>query len=317
MILRSLLILAAATLLVSCFGSPAGLLRPNGVALAPDGSLFVMDRGHNRIAHLSETGQLLNSIGRLGTDPGDIYSGWDIALDAAGNIYICYQTLDEVGSSRSSDGVKVFSADGRFLRDIGQQNYTHQIVANTPYGLDIDSQGRVYLADFGTNAIRIFTAQGEQLARFSGQDGDKTARFHTPVDVAIDNQRNLIYLADPLNSQIQQFNLTTTPSGQPTLTHHLSFGEYGRQPGQLAYPQNIVVNNRSGWVYVSDMGNRRIQVFDNQGQYLNQFVPPSDWQVLGIDVGSDGVVYAADALNNVIWVFEPDGRVRRRIEVTS
>jgi DNA-binding beta-propeller fold protein YncE len=62
------------------------------------------------------------------------------------------------------------------------------------------------------------------------------------------------------------------------------------------------------------MANHRIQVFDSAGQYLTELAAPVNWQVLGIDVGPDGVVYAADALNNVIWVFEPDGRVRQRIE---
>ena len=65
------------------------------------------------------------------------------------------------------------------------------------------------------------------------------------------------------------------------------------------------------------MANRRIQVFDSEGRVLSQFSAPGNWQVIGLDVGPDGAVYAADALNNVIWVFEPDGQVRRRIEVQS
>jgi hypothetical protein len=44
---------------------------------------------------------------------------------------------------------------------------------------------------------------------------------------------------------------------------------------------------------------------------------PLDWQVIGLDLGPDGAIYAVDARNNLIWVFEPDGRLRQRLEVGS
>jgi DNA-binding beta-propeller fold protein YncE len=303
--------------LTSCRQSSPALLRPNGVAVAADGTLLVMSRGGNQIVHLSPTGQILNTFGHLGIDPNDIYSGWDIDLDAAENIYICNHTRDEVGSFRPRDEVKVFTPAGDFLENIGQQNYTGEETSNTPYGLDIDTQGRLYVADFDADTIRVFTAQGGLAARFNGTDGPEAAQFKTPVDVAVDDQRNLLYVVDPFNSRIQQYQLTTTPSGQLTLIYRLSLGTYGHEPGQFAYPQNIVVDDSSGRIYVADMGNRRIQVFDSQGKFLNQFSAPGNWQVMGLDIGPDGVIYATDAFNNVIWVFEPDGRVRQRLEVTS
>ena len=87
-------------LLVGCAPSPyTGLLRPNGIAVAPDGSFYVMDRGHSRIVHMSADGAMINTIGQLGRDPADIYAGWDIALDSAGNIYICHHVFDIEGLS--------------------------------------------------------------------------------------------------------------------------------------------------------------------------------------------------------------------------
>jgi DNA-binding beta-propeller fold protein YncE len=304
-------------LLIACAPGPTGLLRPNGVALAPDGSLYVMDRGNNRVVHLSATGQWLDTFGHLGTAPNDIYSGWDIDLDSSGNIYICHHTLDESGSARPSDGVKVFTPDGRLLRMVGEQIYSStDEVENTPYGLDVDNQGRVYMADFDADTVRIFSAEGQHLATFSGQSADEATQFNDPVDVAVDDTRSLLYIVDPYHGRVQQFSLTLDEAG-PTLSHRLSIGLYGHEPGQFAYPQNIVVDDQSGWVYVSDMGNRRIQVFDSEGQYLAKLAAPGNWQVLGLDVGPDGAVYAADAFNNIIWVFEPDGQIRRRLEVSS
>jgi sugar lactone lactonase YvrE len=299
-------------ILSACIPQPAGLLRPNGVVVASDGSLFVMDRGHQRIVQLSAAGQQLSSFGRLGRGPADIFGGWDIERDLAGNLYICNLIPAEEGSFRAHDGVKVFSPGGSFIRELGGQDYgPTEAKAQTPYGLDLDDQGRVYVAGFDSNSVRVFAPDGTLLATFFGQVGPAAGRFNGMVDVAVDDQRALLYVTDQFNSRVQQFSLATTPL---TATYRLSFGSYGRQPGQFAYPQNIVVDDRSGLVYVSDMGNRRIQIFNPEGTYAGELAPAQDWQVIGLDIGPDGAVYAADALNNVIWLFGPDGQEPRRIE---
>jgi hypothetical protein len=38
---------------------------------------------------------------------------------------------------------------------------------------------------------------------------------------------------------------------------------------------------------------------------------------MGLDLGPDGTIYVADALNNLIWIFTPDGQLSRRLEVGS
>jgi DNA-binding beta-propeller fold protein YncE len=299
-----------------CAASPTGLLRPNGVAVAPDGSLYVMDRGHNRVVHLSATGRVLDTFGRLGRGPDDIYSGWDIALDSGGNIYICHHIFDIQGSYRSHDGVKVFTPDGRFWRELGAQDYAYNddLQANTPYGLAIDRQDRVYVADFDANRVRVFDAEGQTIARFFGEKGRQLGQFNGLSHVAVDSQRHLLYATDEANSRVQQFELIETAPDELAATPRLSFGSYGREPGQFAYPQDIAVDESSGRVYVADMANRRVQAFDPDGQYLTEFSPGEDWQVIGLDVGPDGAIYATDTLNNAILVFEPDGQLRDRIE---
>ncbi len=94
---------------------------------------------------------------------------------------------------------------------------------------------------------------------------------------------------------------------------------YGDKLGELAYPQYLTVDSATGRLAVGDMANRRIQIFDAAGQALAQLAPPAveDWQVMGLAFAPDGALYAADALNGAIWVFEPDGRLRHKVEVPS
>jgi DNA-binding beta-propeller fold protein YncE len=279
-----------------------------------------MDRGNYRVVHLSATGRFLGSFGHLGSSPDNIYFGWNIALDSAGNIYLCNLVANPDGVGTAHDGIKVFSPDGHFLREVGGQDYVYgdpSVPRNACYGLDLDNQGRVYVADFSANTVRVFDAQGKRVAKFFGEKGSEDGQLNGPTDVAVDDQRGLMYVADSFNSRVQQFSLTVTSSGELTITHRLNFGSYGREPGQLAYPQYMVVDDASGKVYVGDMANRRIQVFDTQGKAIAELAPPDvkTWQVMGLALGNDGAVYAADAFNNAIWVFEPDGRLRSRVEV--
>lgn len=307
--------------LVSLAGAactPAGMQfsRPNGVAVAPDGSLFVMDRGNHRVVHVAPDGTVATTWGGLGTDAEHLYTGWDAALDDAGNVYVCNQVRDENGYV-IHDGVKVFTARGRFVRELGGEDYPANPDSRVrkAYGVDVDSAQRVYVADYGTNSVRVFDRRGEQIAEFFGQSGIADGEFEGLNDVAVDDERGYLYAVDHVNGRVQQFRLAVSADQALAVTHRATFGSYGQDEGQLAYPQYVAVNDRSGWVYVGDMANRRIQVFDPEGVGVGVFAPPDveDWQVMGLAVGDDDAIYAADAFNDTVWVFEADGRPRGRI----
>jgi DNA-binding beta-propeller fold protein YncE len=191
-------------------------------------------------------------------------------------------------------------------------------MAHSPYGLDVDGAGRVYVADYGSATVRIFDPDGGLLSTLFGVVGEADGQFEGLSDVAVDDTRGLLYVTDNLNSRVQQFRLVLEASGAVTAAHTQTFGGYGRGPGQFAYPQNAAVDEATGQLYVSDLGNRRVQVFDPEGRHaLDMRVPPGvdDWQVMGLDVDAQGAVYVTDAFNNVIWIFEPDGRLRQKVEL--
>jgi DNA-binding beta-propeller fold protein YncE len=310
------LILATLMVLISACAAQVGLERPNGVAVAADHSLYVMDFGHYRIVHADENGKLLKTAGKFGSTAGEIYFGWDLATDTRGSLYFGSTVREDEWTSH--DGVKVYTPDGQFVREIGQADYTRGASeqGHLPYGVDVDSQGRVYTADYGTNTVRIFGPTGQLLATLSGTDQPGFS-FTNPGDVAVDDQRSLMYVTDFTMGGLLQFRLSFSPGGRPEITFVKRFGGYGREPGQFAFPQSLAVDDRSGTVYVGDMANRRVQSFDPDGKYLASFAPSgvADWQVMGLTVDADGKVYAGDALNDVIWVFSGAGEPARRVEI--
>ncbi len=273
---RGILVVVLTLAMLSACASNGQPPRPNGIALAPDGSIYVMALANHRVVRVSPEGRRVSAFGRLGDRPADIYEGWGTALDAAGN-------------------------DG----------------AEGCYSVRVDAEGRIFAVYNNTNHLRVFDPQGRLLATLWGATGTGPGEFIGLRDVAFDTQRGLLYASDAGNSRIQQFDLITTPEGGMSAVHRRSFGTYGRDLGELAYPQYLAVDEASGRLAVGDMANQRIQVFDPEGNALAELAPPDVdvWQVMGLAFAADGALLAADALNGVIWVFEPDGQLRRAIEV--
>lgn len=310
----SLAVLAAslAVLAGACAPGPTGLNRPNGVAVAPDGTLLVVDKNHYRVVRMDESGRVLSQFGGLGDRPHHLPAPYDIAVGPGGEIYVCDRAYSPGGGFKDHDGVKIFSPDGRFLREVGGQDYGSDDPTNGPYGLDVDSAGNVYIADYHRNRIRVYDAAGELLRSF-GRQGEGPGEFNAPNDVAVDEARGVVYVVEAINARVQKLTL----EGEPLL----SFGRYGPEEDAFSYPQYADVD-ADGNVYVSDMGNRRIKMYDPDGRFLRAFAPAAaaglpDWQLMGLTVrqvrsGPKVIrreVLAVDTLNNRILVFDETARV--------
>jgi hypothetical protein len=87
--------------------------------------------------------------------------------------------------------------------------------------------------------------------------------FNQPTDVAWDAAGNSYFSDGYVNSRVAKVN----PRGEWIA----SWGSLGSGPGQFDTPHGIAISPANE-VYVADRGNRRIQVFDQNGKYLREFV---------------------------------------------
>ncbi|BAZ31291.1 hypothetical protein NIES4074_37630 [Cylindrospermum sp. NIES-4074] len=98
-----------------------------------------------------------------------------------------------------------------------------------------------------------------------------------------------------------------------TLSYDRSIGSPGSEPGQLYVPQGITVDDTTGNVYISDGGNDRVQVFDqngnlqkiigSKGEGPGQFREPADLKFNPLN----GNLYVGDVFNSRINVFDSQG----------
>jgi hypothetical protein len=132
-------------------------------------------------------------------------------------------------------------------------------------------------------------AGGFPLTQVAGQpagSGRPQDVFDRPTDVAWDSAGN-IYVADGIgNQRIAKF----TKDG----VFVKSWGSKGTGQGQFSVARAIAIDGQDN-VYVADPGNRRIQVFDNDGNYKREITNIGAPAALCITKGPNQVLYSSNS----------------------
>ncbi|XP_068620744.1 protein wech [Battus philenor] len=130
-----------------------------------------------------------------------------------------------------------------------------------PWGLCVDREGNIIVADRRNNRIQIFSNRGEFKMMF-GAKGTGPGEFDLPAGITTDTYGRIIVI-DKDNHRVQIF----TSSGN----FILKFGSFGKECGQFQYPWDVAVNTL-GNIVVTDTRNHRIQLFTSDGSYITKFV---------------------------------------------
>ena len=136
-------------------------LRPTGVALTPE-RIYIADLSSHCVRVYSKAARrLLFTIPRNpqadeAAEPGKLYMPVNLALDPQGRVYV---------SDLSVCRVKIFDAEGKFLRTFGSQGDLPGQFAR-PKGIAVDRAGRIFVVDAASQTCQIFDADGRLLLPF-------------------------------------------------------------------------------------------------------------------------------------------------------
>ena len=263
--------------------------------------------------------------------PDHVYMGEaaGVATNSKGNIFVYTRTGGSFGSLGTSRAVThggsrlyEFDRNGKFVREIGQGAYGFHFAQ----AVRVDPQDNIWVVDRGSNMVIKFNPDGRVAMTLSrkpesppgagrGGGGQSTGTgipgdsFNRPTDVAWDAAGN-IFVADGYgNARIAKMD----KNGK----FLKSWGGKGSDPGQFNTPHSLGTDAQ-GNVYVADLGNRRIQIFDNEGAYKTEIKGVGSPWAICISPGSHQFLYSSNSNdprnldNGEIYKMELDGRILGR-----
>jgi hypothetical protein len=202
----------------------------------------------------------------------------------------------------------VFDGEGNMIEDWSQWDG----IWGRPHDVEIspyDPEKHIWIVDADAHFVAKFTNDGKQQVMMlgtPGEPGTDDSHFARPTFLAFmdadtwyladgyDNTRIIKY--DGQGNKILEWGMRGTPPNE-------------RRPGYMNNVHGIAVNPETRRVYVNDRNNGRVQVFDENGTFIDEwdFGPRPPMNIHTIMMGNDGVLWAADQGSNKLLGYDANG----------
>lgn len=243
-------------------GTAAKFNGPRGLALGPDGALYVSDTNNHTIRRVALDGTTSTFAGRAST------KGWDdgpratahfwlpygLGFDSSGNLYVVSaSTVRKITPAGEVSTLAGFKSESGYVDDIG-----HAARFTFPYALTVDSSGSIYVTEAPPSPaiarIRKISSAGNVTTLTGAEKGYAdgalpSARFDVPSGIVVDANRNL-FVTEYANQVIRKITATGAVSTVAGLLDAAGDVDGIGRKARFVYPQGIAID-ASGALYVT------------------------------------------------------------------
>jgi DNA-binding beta-propeller fold protein YncE len=216
-----------------------GTCAATGLAVAPDGNVWIAEEWPNRVSVFTYTTTAFTYIEHLGitwesgSDNDRFNSPEGVAFDSAGRIYV---------ADRENNRVQVFSSTRAYSATIGGTCGIGDYELCRPHGLAMGSGDVLYVADSDNARVQVFQLVGDSMVFSQSITTTDTTVFNWVSAVAVD--ANNLYVADEGSGQVHVFSRNGVYGA--TIA-----GDCGGSKDWFCSPMDVAVDS-SGNVYVAD-----------------------------------------------------------------
>jgi DNA-binding beta-propeller fold protein YncE len=196
----------------------------------------------------------------------------------------------------------VLTPDGTVVRTWGENLF------RLAHGLRIDRSGSLWVTDNTDNVVQKFAPDGTLLmtlgTRGVAGGNDAHGAFDGPADVFITSSGDILVADGYRNSRVARFSSDGT-------FRSIIGGTKGSAPGEFNLPHAVVIDSK-GRVIVADAENSRIQVFDQNGKFIEQWTDFASKPRGAMYITPDDTLYVSHVDSESITIMK-NGKVLDRI----
>ncbi len=235
----------------------------------------------------------IKQVGTIGGEEGKsrLRQPSSVLTDKNGNVFVLDGAVNRIA---------VFSRSGKFLRDFGSMHL------NQPLGMTMDNRDRLYVTDTKNGKIQVFSLEGKHLKQIDLPKSRKGVPAD-PVDVAVDNKKEILYIVDNDNHRILIYDLKKGAIVKIV-------GKMGMGEGEFRWPFSIAINKK-GVVHVVDVVNTTVRTIHPEDNWAFEY-NIGGWGIQkgeffrpkGIAINSRDELFVSDSYLGVVQMFSEKGR---------
>lgn len=222
--------------------------EPWGVAVAPNGEIFVADTWNGRIQVFDRNGTFLRKWGYFNTTNGELgdamalFGPRGIAIDLAGNVLVA-----DTGNKR----ILQYDPTGVLIQQVGGGGVVGGRFEE-PTGVAVSPvDGSIWVADTWNRRIQQLAPDLSFLAEFPVPSWDSRDIYMKPyLTVAANGD---VYVSDPQYYRVFVYS----SAGQLKA----SFGSFGTEPNRFGLPVGLAADLPGGAILLADAANNRVMAF--------------------------------------------------------
>ena len=277
--------------------APGQFDTPRGVAIAPDGSIYVVDMRNARVEQYTSDGIFVQQFGSLGHGDGQLWRESNrgptgIAVSNDGFVYVA-----DTWNYR----IQKFTLDGKFVAKWG--TYVNLVTGPQggdrsglygPRGIAIGPSGDLYVTDTGNSRVVVYGPDGTFRREF-GSKGTAAGQLDEPVGIAVSADGSRVYVADSNNARIAVFD------GQGKAVAQWAVEDWKGK----SYYEPFLALDQSGALYATSSVTRQVMKFDADGKIVSRLSGGSAAEdtfaaPFGIAIAKDGSLYISDGSKHFV-----------------